>query len=130
MPGPLKILHQFDSEQADLPNSQVVLAADGAVDITFPNYKSTWLVTKGSAAAITLAAPTTGGQNSGGHDGLVLSVISTTAFAHVITSAVRGFNGKGSSGTATFAAAKGSAVVLEAYNGDWWVRSVSGVTIA
>jgi hypothetical protein len=102
--------------------SQQVISGDGSITIV---NKATVILTKGSAAAITLAAPTTTT-----HDYWEITVISVTAFAHVITGGVRGFNGKGSSGTATLAANKGSTVTFVGYQGDWYVKSNVGVTIA
>lgn len=103
-----------------------VVSADGAIPVTPGVYS----VTKGSAAALTLAAPTAGDPSAGGDDGARIIVVSETAFAHVITCASVGFNGKAASGTATFAAAKGNGVTLTARNGQWWVLSNVGVTIA
>ena len=83
------------------------------------------VVTKGSAAALTLAAPV-----SGTDDGKTLTLTTTTAFAHVVTSPVRGFNGKGASGTVTLAASKGGGVQLVAYAGDWYTVANVGATVA
>lgn len=99
----------------------VVITGDGAITAKGGNV----LLTKGSAAAITLAAPTAGAD-----DGKELSIVGTTAFAHVITSGVDGFNAKGSSGTITFAASKGSSQTLVAYNGHWYTLGGVGSTIA
>jgi hypothetical protein len=96
-----------------------VITGDGAVAVA-PG--STHL-TKGSAAAITIAAPTVTT-----HDGYIVRITSETSFAHVITCPV-GFNGKGSSGTITFAASPAS-VTLEARNAKWWVISNIAGTIA
>src|ERR1043165_5257872 len=55
----------------------VVYTADGAITIAHQNA----VISKaGSAAAMTLAAPTAGTQ-----DGLIIRLISGTAYAHVIT---------------------------------------------
>jgi hypothetical protein len=98
----------------------VALAADGAIAILM----GSGMITKGSAAALTLAAPTATTD-----DYKVLRIASTTAFAHVIT-CPQGFNGKGASGTATFAASKGSSVTLVAYQGQWYVSANVGATLA
>lgn len=97
------------------------LSADGAITIK----RGVAYITKASIAALTLAAPTVGTD-----DFKCLLISSTTAFAHQITGSVRGFNGKGSSGTLTWAAAKGNSIILMAYNGDWWVFAPNGVTVA
>src|SRR4051812_5164046 len=119
---------QTDGHGYELPPRQEIAlaAADGAITAK----TGTVMITKGSIAALTLAAPIAGNRDAGGDDGKELCIQSTTAFAHVITSGVRGFNAKGSSGTATFAAAKGNGIYLVAWNGDWWVTSNVGVTVA
>ena len=131
MSGPLSQLHQFTSAQSDLPSDQAILSADGAIDITLQNFKSSQVITKGYAAAITLAAPTAGLPVNGGHDGLRLHIINTTAFAHTVTQTTPGFNSNGAAqDVGTFAAAKGGCLLVEAYNGAWYVVSNISVTLA
>src|ERR1700743_595738 len=101
-----------------------VLSGDGAITIT----QGAVHITKGSIAAITIASPTAGLPSAGGNDGQELVVVSETAFAHVITNSTDGFNAKGSSGTATYGAAKGNVVRLRARNGHWWAVGNTGVT--
>jgi hypothetical protein len=103
-----------------------VASVDGAIALK----SGSIFITKGSIAALTIAAPVAGAPSAGGDDGKELVIVTETAFAHVITSGTDGFNAKGSSGTATFAAAKGNGVTLAARNGHWWVISNIGVTIA
>lgn len=98
-----------------------VISGDGAITIA----NSIVFLTKGSAAAITIAAPT-----DVTHDGIQIWVVTGTAAAHVITSGVDGFNAKGSSGTCTYTAAIGNAVLLIARNGHWYTAVKTGVTIA
>lgn len=75
-------------------------------------------ISKGSAAAMTLADPTTGSQAGGvGDDGKVLTIISKTAFAHVITLATTLLSG--TNNTITFGGAIGDLVVLKAIAGKW-----------
>ena len=101
-----------------------VLSADGALAIpTIGN--ASFSITKGSAAALTLVAPAAGTD-----DGKILTIVSETAYAHVVTCATDGFNNKGSSGTATWATAKGNYLVLMARNGHWWSVGLTGVTLA
>lgn len=97
------------------------IAGDGAITIQ----TGTVLLSKGSAAAITIAAPT-----ATTHDRIQIEVIALTAQAHVITCATVGFNAKGSSGTLTFGGAKGDSVKLRAYNGNWYVVASVNVTPA
>lgn len=79
-----------------------LLSGDGAITIR----DGLVILSKDSAAAITLAAP------SVLEDGKQLTIITSTAFAHVITGSVVGFNAKGSSGTITYTAAIGNSVTL------------------
>lgn len=97
------------------------ITGDGAITIQ----TGMVVLSKGSAAAITIAAPT-----AGDHDGIEITVVTLTAQAHVITQGTVGFNAKGSSGTVTFTAAIGNAVVLRAYNGNWYAVVKTGVTVA
>lgn len=97
------------------------ITGDGAITIQ----NATVLLSKAGAGAITLAAPT-----AGTHDLIEIEVITLTAQAHVITSAVDGFNAKGSSGTVTFTAAIGNSVRLKAWNGHWYTVGKNGVTVA
>lgn len=99
------------------------VTANGSLDFTGPNtpYGSAF-ITKGSAAVLTLTKPTAGTK-----DGFTLTVISTTAFAHTITTGANGFNG--SLTTATFGAAVGNFIVLKAFNGSWWVVGNTGVVL-
>lgn len=97
------------------------LTGDGAITIQ----NASVFLSKGSAAAITLAAPT-----NGTHDGRIIRVVAISAQAHVITGSVDGFNAKGSSGTATFGGAIGDSVTFVAYGGHWYTLSLVNVTIA
>jgi hypothetical protein len=98
-----------------------LLAADGAIPIVTGAY----VITKGSAAALTLAAPTAA------QAGTRLTVMAGTAFAHVITATGLlddGITG-GSKTTATFGAFVGASIELLAYNLKWIVVSKNVVTI-
>jgi hypothetical protein len=99
-----------------------IASADGAISIK----NGLVLITKGSACALTLAAPVAGDD-----DGKILHVLSTTAFAHTITYTA-GLNGAGAGAdVGTFAAAVGNRCAFVAYNGVWWMHSVNvGVTFA
>lgn len=94
-----------------------VITGDGA--ISFAAGDQFVFLTKGSAAAITIAAPTAGSPLAGGQDGVMVTIVSETAFAHVITCSTDGFNAKGSSGTLTASAAANNWVQLIARNGHW-----------
>lgn len=91
----------------------------------YANQPQTIAITKATAAAITLVAP------SKAQDGLMLVFTSLTAAAHVITAtslladAVSGSPHT----TATFAAFIGASLTLQAQNGLWNVVSAVGVPI-
>lgn len=99
-----------------------VYSANGAVVLK----TGTHFITKGTAAALTIAAPTTGV-----HDGMEITLISTTAAAHTITYATTGFNG-GGTGTdvGTFGGAIGDGITLVAYGTNWLVKDKTNVTLA
>jgi len=84
-------------------------------------------ITKGSAAAYTLRAPVSGFPSAGGEDGLVLRIVSASAFAHVVTTPANKLNGNKL--IATFAAAVGNAIELHAKGGVWLVAVNTGVTL-
>ena len=96
-------------------------AADGAI----ADKNALVTLSKAGVGAYTLAAPTDGTD-----DGKVLTIISKTAQAHVVTSPVVGFNAKGSSGTLTGGGAKGDTTVLVAIAGNWYVKDKVNVTVA
>jgi hypothetical protein len=97
-------------------------AASGAINIK----SGVAVVTLGSAAALTLAAPLAGVD-----DGSVLTIVSTTAQAHTVTQTTPGFNGGGTaSDVGTFGAAIGNSMQLVAYNGIWYTVALRNVTLA
>jgi len=102
-------------EGADGLQETATHAADGA--ITIKNGKA--IISKGSAAAITLAAPTTGTD-----DGKVLRIEAATTFAHVVT--VTGMIG---GSTLTFATNSDHAI-LRAVKGSWQIMQTKNVTVA
>ena len=94
----------------------VVVSANGAISI--PAYSTTYHITKAGVAAMTLADPT-----AGTHDGVRLTFIADTAQAHTLSNAAgSGFNGGGASmDIGTFGGAIGDGIMVEAYNGKWYV---------
>lgn len=100
-----------------------VASADGAITIK----SGVCVITKGTAAALTLAAPTAGAD-----DGKRLLIVSTTAAAHTVTQTTPGINnGSTASDVGTFGAAIGNNIELVAYNGIWYTAGTPrGVTLA
>jgi hypothetical protein len=100
----------------------VVYAADGAIDPTADMAK----LTKGSAGAYTLAAPTAA------QEGHRLTIFAGSAFAHVVTATNLlddGVTG-GAKDTATFAAFVGASITLIAADLKWIVEAKNVVTVA
>jgi len=93
-------------------------------DATLPGVAGNYILTKGSAAAITLAAPVAGTQ-----DGAVIRIYSGSAYAHVITATGLLYTGAAGTGVLTFAAYAGAGVTLVAYNAHWIVYINNAVTI-
>lgn len=109
------------ADERDISNVVVAASADGAITIQ----NSTVIITKGSACALTLAAPSTA------QDGTRITVIASTAHAHTVTVATAGFNDLGASGdVATFGGAKGDGMEVVAYNGDWYTVARTNITLA
>jgi hypothetical protein len=100
----------------------VYYGASGAIDV--PTKDTTVVLAGAAVLAMTLADP------SRFMDGVKLRIIAAGAAAHTVTSAT-GFNAGGAAvDVATFAAAVGNNLVLEAVSGKWVVRSSLGITLA
>ena len=107
-------------KNAVIPNKQIA-SADGAITIK----DGVVVITKAGVAALTLADPTATVD-----DYKTLTIVSVTAAAHTVTNTT-GFNAGGAgSDVATYSAAKGACLVLVAYHGVWYTRSLTSVTLA
>ena len=114
---------------------EIAQAANGGVKGEFAAYSGdgaialrshTAIITKGTAAALTLAVPT-----ATTHDGVVITVVSTTAAAHTVTATTVGFNaGDAASDVGTFGGAIGDGFSFVAYQGEWYVLNNTNVTLA
>jgi hypothetical protein len=92
------------------------IGANGVIAV--PTRNTTYVIMKGSALASSTLADPGAGQN-----GLEVTFIGGTDFAHVITT-VNAFDGTtGAHTTLTSAAFKGSSITLVAYNAGWYVKS-------
>ena len=82
-------------------------------------------ITGSSALAMTLALPTAGLPSAGGDDGRELTILSTTAHAHTVTTPSNGiYDGTSTTkDTYTFAAQKGGSITLVAQGGIWIMTS-------
>ena len=100
--------------------AQGLASVDGAITIA----SGITFITKGSAAALTLAAPSS-------NDGVTITIVSTTDFAHTITATSLVWDGTtGVNTTGTFAAFRGASVTLVAKGVLWYVVSANLVTWA
>lgn len=101
--------------------ASVNFATNGALTKT----TGTKALTKGSAGAYTLAAPTAA------EEGAEVTIVSDSAFAHVVTATALindGVTG-GAKTTMTFAAFVGASIRLLAHNLKWTVVAKNAVTI-
>lgn len=112
------IIYSIDAN-GGAQKAPTLIAADGAIPVIAGFYE----ITKGSAAALTLAAPVAGTQ-----DGMAISITSATAFAHVITATGLLQTGTAAVNVATCSAFAGSSVSFRAYNGKWQVTSAVNIT--
>ncbi len=116
-------VHDFRGE---VGNVYSLAAADGAITCK----SGVVFITKGSAAALTIADPVSGSPEVGGDDGKRLVILALTAHAHTVTRTTTGFNDAGASGdVATFGGAKGDAMVILAYGGKWYTEDLRNVTL-
>ena len=111
-------------EAANAVNDDTTALVGNAIQAT----QGVFHITKGSAAAYTLAAPVAGLPTAGGQDGYILRICAATAFAHVVTTPANGLNGN--KHIATFAAAIGNGIELHAKGGLWLVFANQGVTLS
>ena len=108
--------NRFAAEEID--------AASAAISIT----SGVVYITKAGVAAMTLAAPASGLPSTGGNDAQELTIVSTTAYAHTVTTPSNVING--ANHVLTFTAAAGTQVKLMAKGGVWYVEpSAPGIAI-
>jgi hypothetical protein len=105
----------LQTEQAALLGNPLtgpyLLSANGAID---PHTPGSYVITKGSICALTLGAPLAGTE-----DGLQITIYSSTAFQHTLTTAGLLQTGAAAVNTATWSTSAGGQVVLIAFNGKW-----------
>lgn len=94
-------------------STDTTITGDGAIDISLGDL---FLLTKGSAAAITLADP------AAGDNGRTITIRSGSAFAHVITLTGSGIGGVVTTDDViTFTNRASASITLKAINAKWWV---------
>jgi len=99
--------------------SGAVASANGAIT----TLNGVVVITKGSAATLTLAAPTATTD-----DYKILKIESTTAYAHTVTTPANKING--SLSVITFDGTVGNFIELIAYQGIWYVEAQQGVELS
>jgi hypothetical protein len=104
--------------------ARVTLGANTTLTAADLAQDTTVVITKATAAAITLGAP------SKAQDGLKVTFRSATAAAHTVTYAAGYYGDGGTSDVATFAALAGASMTLEAQGGAWGVLALANVTLA
>lgn len=105
------------------PRTVTNYAANAAVT----QKEGTVTISKGSAAAMTIADPVSGAQAGAvGDDGRELRIVSKTAFAHVFTLA--GGIAGGANHTITLGGAIGDGFTLQAIAGKWYLRPSTNAT--
>lgn len=112
------------TDAAGLPQPvQVVTGAEG--DVTIPAGHGTVFITKATAATDLVLAQPSKDLNGG-----VLTIVTRTAQAHVITAGSGTFDG--TNNTATYAAAIGNTLELRALDGAWTIAlgGTTGVTLS
>lgn len=122
--NPLVTAHNSALDALDAWKAVEVDSANAAIGLK----EGTVFITKASAEALTLALPTAGLPSAGGDDGKELEIVSTTAYAHTVTTPASGLNG--ASHIATFGTAVGNNIRLKAYSGGWYVISSIGITLS
>jgi hypothetical protein len=121
-------LGTFGQDAADslLAGAFNIISASGAID---PHTPARYIISKATAAALTLGVPTAGAD-----DGVQLQFISTTAAAHTITTPAAGDIRDGNTSdhdtVATFNSHIGANCTLVAYNGIWYVTDETGVSLS
>lgn len=116
MPG----LYNVKQKQ-EIQRQVQVASADGAITIK----DGVVVITKGSAAALTLASPTAGAD-----DGKRLTIVATTAHAHTVTLTAGFGGGTTARDVATWGGAINDSLECVAYNGVWYAIATRNVTIA
>ena len=106
-----------------IPGGAVVVSygADGAISI--PTVNTLILVTKATAAALTLAAPAKDQTNT-------VTIMGSVAVANTVTYTPGFYGDTTSSDVATFAAKVGASMTIQAQSGKWGVVALANVTLA
>jgi hypothetical protein len=117
-------LDSYDNGESLLTANQAeATISDRSASGTITDRDGVITISKAGIALFTIDSPVAA------DDGRKLHIVSKTNYAHVIT-CDKGFNAKGTSGTATFTNTKGTNVTLMAMDTSWYAINCQGVTIA
>lgn len=114
-----------------------VASSDVAISVVSPQNagdpirdEGTVIITKGSQAHLTCAAPIAGSPFAGGNDGFFLRVIGSTNFAHVVTFPSNSIQTPAGLKTTITMVPGGAALSFSmmAYNGLWYLYTLTGGT--
>jgi hypothetical protein len=114
-----------DVMQCDAFQAPITTLSGSADAISFHTNNNNFVITSTGVDAATIAAPV-----SGADDNLSVSIYSSTAHAHTLTSTGHLSTGTASVNVATFAAFAGAGVTLRAYQGKWQVVGATGITFS
>ncbi len=115
------LLNIAQADNGGVKGEFVAYAASGAIAVR----SHTALLTKAGVGEMTLAVPT-----ATTHDGIVITVVSTTAQAHTVTATTVGFNeGNAASDVGTFGGAIADNFSFIAYQGEWYTLTNTNVTL-
>jgi hypothetical protein len=118
----LTVTGTLSSGSLNFTHTLTALTTNGAVNAhTTANY----VITKAGILADTLGAPTATTD-----DGVMITITSSTAYAHTLTATGLLGTGTASTDKATFAAYAGAGLTLMAYQGIWLVQASVGVTFS
>lgn len=98
------------------------IAADGAIN---PHVSGAYIITKATAAALTLAAPTLTDD-----DGVTIFITSPNNAQHVLTATGLIQDGAGNVNKATWPANAGGSLELVAYQGKWIVGANNNCVVS
>ena len=106
------------------PQFPTIVTYSAAGAIAIPNQNTMVVLNGGGARAMTLAGP------AKDQDGLTLTVLNASAFAHTVTYTAGFYGDTTSSDVITFAAKAGASFICVARGGTWGLLGLTNCTIA
>jgi hypothetical protein len=106
------------------PQFPTIVTYSAAGAIAIPNQNTMVVLNGGAARAMTLAGP---GKDQ---DGLTLTVLNASAYAHTVTYTAGFYGDTTSSDVITFAAKAGASFICVARGGTWGLLGLTNCTIA